>query len=129
MSAELSISLRQISPHTGWADLANYVLRCHIPIIIPPNHLSGLWVDSVEQFHMLGEIIVFDDSKIHKAFNLPIKTDHEEHEGAANEINDYECPVDRIVLIVDLLRPAELPLGAATGNHTQELDNLISLFN
>lgn len=76
---------------------------------------------------MLGEIIVFDDSKIHKAFNVPIDSLHDEV--SSDESNDTECSMDRIVLIVDLLRPPELPLGAATGNHTQELDNLISLFN
>jgi hypothetical protein len=101
--------------------LANYVLRCHMPIIIPPNHLSGLWVDSVEQFHVVGDIIVFDDSKIHKAFNVPIDPSQTEEDAAA-------ARVDRIVLIVDLLRPSDLPLGGATGKHTQELDQLISLF-
>jgi hypothetical protein len=74
---------------------------------------------------MIGEIIVFDDSKIHKAFNLQMDTPPK------NELDDpnpAEPPMDRIVLIVDILRPSHLPLGGATGNHTQELDNLISLF-
>jgi hypothetical protein len=67
--------------------------------------------------HVVGDIIVFDDSKIHKAFNVPI------------DPSDGEPPlIDRIVLIVDIVRPADLPLGGATGKHTQELDQLISLF-
>ena len=33
--------------HTGWEDLANYVLRCHICVDIPPSESGdcGLWVD------------------------------------------------------------------------------------
>jgi hypothetical protein len=61
------------------------------------------------QYHQLGEIMVFDDSKNHRAFN------HSENE-------------DRIVLIVDLMRPKGSPLGTATGDHTAELDNFVALF-
>lgn len=53
--------------------------------------------------------MVFDDSKPHRAFNL----------------SDEES---RTVLIVDLLRPEGLPLGTATGSHTDELDQFVSYF-
>lgn len=58
--------------------------------------------------HAEGEIIVFDDSKLHKAFNHATR--------------------DRLVLIVDILRPPGVPLGTAEGAHTPELDAFIDAF-
>ena len=60
------------------------------------------------QRHVEGEIMVFDDSKLHKAFN--------------------GCTEERLVLIVDLLRPPGVPLGTADGEHTPELDAFIEAF-
>lgn len=51
---------------------------------------------------------MFDDSRKHFAFNT---TDSE-----------------RIVLIVDVLRPHNIPLGTAEGGHTPELDGFIARF-
>jgi hypothetical protein len=34
-----------LSLHTGWEDLANFVLRCHISIKIPKNNQCGMIVD------------------------------------------------------------------------------------
>jgi len=31
--------------HVGWGDLSNYVLRCHIPIIVPESGACGVTVD------------------------------------------------------------------------------------
>lgn len=36
----------RISGHRGWADLANHVLRCHLPIKVPSDGVCGLWVES-----------------------------------------------------------------------------------
>jgi len=98
-----------LSAHTGWADLANHVLRVHIPIVVPEGEqnlgLCGTWVDGCVETHRMGEIICFDDSKVHRAFNY------------TNE--------ERIVLIVDLARTDVLPVGTATGGHTDELDAFI----
>eukprot|EP01038_Epipyxis_sp_PR26KG_P005860 gene5860-8084_t len=101
----------KLSSHTGWADLANYVLRAHICLDIPtdPENCCGLLVDGEVQYHAPGKIIVFDDSKPHRAFN------HSEDQA-------------RTVLIVDILRPSYVPFGRATGNHTSELDNFVSKF-
>ena len=98
----------QTAEHTGWEDLANHVLRVHVPLVVPPGGLCGLWVDGQTAIHNMGEIIIFDDSKLHKAFN--------------------NSAADRIVLIIDVLRPPHLPLGAAKGGHTSELDSFISKF-
>ena len=88
--------------------MANYVLRCHIALDIPTTGDCGLDVAGETKLHTTGEIIVFDDSKAHYAFN------HSDR---------Y-----RIVLIVDLLRPPDCPLGTAVGGHTEELDSFISQF-
>lgn len=58
--------------------------------------------------HVEGQIIVFDDSKLHKAFN--------------------DSTGDRLVLIVDMKRPSWIPLGTAEGEHTPELDAFIDAF-
>jgi beta-hydroxylase len=126
----------KLSTHTGWADLANYVLRVHLCLHLPgtapsTNSLKtslltlpcsfafhstgiadgccGLLVDGEVQYHKEGQIIVFDDSKPHRAFNM-------------SELDS------RIVLIMDLMRPKTVPLGTATGSHTPELDDFVSLF-
>ena len=52
---------------------------------------------------------MFDDSKLHRAFN--------------------ESADDRYVLIVDLLRPPTVPYGRAKGGRTKELDGLIKAFS
>jgi aspartyl/asparaginyl beta-hydroxylase (cupin superfamily) len=65
-------------------------------------------VNGVEAYHRLGEIVVFDDSLPHKAYN--------------------NSEQDRVVLIVDLERPEHLPLGSAKGTSSPELINLINAF-
>jgi hypothetical protein len=70
--------------------------------------LCGAWVDGCVNTHEGGRIMVFDDSKVHRAFNY----------------SDGE----RVVLIIDLERPQDLPIGTATGGHSDELDDFISGF-
>ncbi|KAG7355007.1 aspartyl/asparaginyl beta-hydroxylase-domain containing protein [Nitzschia inconspicua] len=96
-----------LEAHTGWADLANHVLRLHIPLVVPKQEmgLCGTWVDGCVETHIVGRPLLFDDSKIHRAFNYSNET--------------------RIVLIVDLARPSHLPIGYADGGHTEELDAFI----
>jgi hypothetical protein len=102
-----------LEEHTGWADLANHVLRLHIPLVVPRNSgingnnddLCGTWVDGCVETHAVGRPLLFDDSKTHRAFNY--------------------SDSDRIVLIVDLSRPDRLPLGTAESGHTSELDSFI----
>jgi Aspartyl/Asparaginyl beta-hydroxylase len=100
--------------HTGWSDLANHVLRVHVPVLLPPastvhsrpeRSLCGLWVDGVVQTLAPNELVCFDDSKMHWAFN-------------------YDAE-ERVVLILDFERPADVPPGTATGGHTEELDRFI----
>jgi aspartyl/asparaginyl beta-hydroxylase (cupin superfamily) len=93
-----------LAPHTGWEDLANHVLRIHVPLIVPS--CCGTWVEGCVRIHQEGIIQAFDDSKVHRAFN-------------------YNSTEERIVLIIDLARPPTLPIGTAIGGHTEELDNFI----
>ncbi len=103
----------KLNAHTGWSDLANHILRVHIPLCVPSGDdnegLCGTWVDGCIESHSNGRIICFDDSKTHRAFNY---TEEE-----------------RVVLIVDLARPLDkFPLGTATGGHTDELEAFINQF-
>eukprot|EP00585_Thalassiosira_rotula_P006658 CAMPEP_0196135214 /NCGR_PEP_ID=MMETSP0910-20130528/3934_1 /TAXON_ID=49265 /ORGANISM="Thalassiosira rotula, Strain GSO102" /LENGTH=682 /DNA_ID=CAMNT_0041395325 /DNA_START=153 /DNA_END=2201 /DNA_ORIENTATION=+ len=113
----------RLGTHTGWSDLANHVLRVHIPVIVPGGNcasenkrndsnyntgLCGTWVDGCVETHEEGRVISFDDSKVHRAFNYSEE--------------------ERIVLILDLLRPEGLPMGTATGGHSDELDAFINGF-
>ena len=34
-----------LGTHTGWSDLANHVLRVHIPLVVPAGDSCGTWVD------------------------------------------------------------------------------------
>lgn len=99
----------QLSSHTGWKELSNFVLRCHINLDVPTDGKCGMVVDGETRHHEQGNIIVFDDSKKHYAFN-------------------HSDSSDRVVLIIDLLRPSGLPLGSATGSMTSELNTFMDMF-
>lgn len=98
-----------LKEHRGWADLSNHVLRCHLPLIVPGKNKCGLWVRGEVQYHTEGEIIVFDDSKLHKAFNTSDQ--------------------DRIVLLFDIMRPDWVSPGTSKQKHTDQLDRALSILN
>jgi ubiquinone/menaquinone biosynthesis C-methylase UbiE len=102
-----------LGAHRGWADLSNHILRCHIGLIVPTlsngKPCCAMVVGGDTCYHKEKEILVFDDSKLHYAYN--------EHDEAT-----------RIVLIVDLYRPDHIPRGKAKGGHTEELDEFIDSF-
>mmetsp|Transcript_7307 Transcript_7307/g.12744 ORF Transcript_7307/g.12744 Transcript_7307/m.12744 type:complete len:364 (+) Transcript_7307:226-1317(+) len=100
----------RLSYHQGWADLSNHVIRIHLPLVMPnqrdfPNS-CGMVVEDEIKFHQPGELLAFDDSKLHKAFN------------ASDE--------ERVLLIFDLMRPENMPKGVAWGGHTEQLDMFIN---
>ncbi|KAG7377659.1 hypothetical protein PHYBOEH_000747 [Phytophthora boehmeriae] len=102
-----------LGAHRGWADLSNHILRCHFPLVVPSlsdgSPCCAMVVGGETTFHAEREFIVFDDSKLHYAFNHhPEKT--------------------RLVLIIDFYRPDELPRGRARGGHSDELDEFIETF-
>lgn len=74
---------------------SNDKLRTQLGLIVPEN--CGMWVEGYKEFMSHGKFITFDDTKYHTAFNY------------SNE--------DRIILIIDLIRPEYLEKG----NSTKEL--------
>jgi len=103
-----------LTSHRGWADLSNHVLRVHVPIALPPPDedgvpCTGVVVDGLVKHHVLGTPIVFDDSHDHFAFNRHL-TD------------------DRVVLIIDVLRPRGVPPGISHQPMSEEVTDLITRF-
>ncbi len=98
----------KLTPHQGWANLSNYVLRCHFGIKVPD--ICTISVDNEEKQQKEGEIIVFDDSRTHSAENKNREK-------------------DRIVLIIDIERPSFVDFGDSPVNETTELLSLIKYFN
>ncbi|CAI5734891.1 unnamed protein product [Hyaloperonospora brassicae] len=102
-----------LNAHRGWADLANHVLRVHFPLIVPTlsngEPCCAMVVGGETTYHNEREFIVFDDSKLHYAFN-------------------HHPDETRLVLIVDFYRPDHLPRGRARGGHSDELDEFIESF-
>lgn len=98
-----------LAPHQGWAELANHVLRVHVPIALPLAGCSGVTAGGETRAHVAGEALVFDDSRVHSAFNS--------HHAEA-----------RTVLICDLPRPAAAPRGVATGGATREFESFMAYF-
>ena len=92
-----------IDPHQGWKSLSNYILRCHLPLIVSNNNF--LAVQKEKKFHQLGKVIIFDDSKIHYSANLSKK--------------------ERITLIIDIERPSYIEKGISTIEDTPELIGLV----
>lgn len=104
-----------LTAHRGWAALANHVLRVHLPLVVPviegdDSPCCGLACEAEVRHHTENEFLVFDDSKLHMAFN-----DHPTH--------------SRVVLIFDLMRPKGLPFGTAEGDTTDELEAFIAYFS
>ena len=101
-------------PHYGWGKHSNNILRCHYGIKLPlDKSLSYIGVkednndvDEI-QYHIQEDWIVFDDSKLHYASN--------------NSKNE-----DRVVLIIDLIRPDYIEKGKSTVENSAELLNIIN---
>jgi len=129
----------KIKPHRGWGELSNNILRCHYGIVVPPltyvsvcnsdnpplydprykniiseaypkdyiyRNIKGTYQEI--RFYKQFEWIIFDDSHTHYAQNM------------------YHS--DRIVLIVDIERPKNIPKGTCIGGDTSELVELIQYY-
>jgi aspartyl/asparaginyl beta-hydroxylase (cupin superfamily) len=99
-----------LKPHTGWAALSNHVLRCHLGIKVPsPPTACGICVGDSIAYHKTGELLVFDDSQVHTAFNR-------------------HPTEDRIILLFDIARPSQVAPGSARGEETVQLTDFIDAF-
>lgn len=98
-----------LNPHRGWAQLSNFVLRCHLGVQVPDECYVYCWQDEdydedrppEKRKQAEGNWIVFDDSKWHFADN---KSTH-----------------DRYVLILDLARPGHIEKGISQVEDTPEV--------
>jgi aspartyl/asparaginyl beta-hydroxylase (cupin superfamily) len=98
--------------HKGWANLSNNVLRCHLGIIVPKNKCK-LFVMGNSNDVMIqkeGKWIIFDDSLYHSA---------------SNEDDNN----DRIILLLDIIRPNGIAKGDSDIKDSEELNNFIKEFN
>jgi aspartyl/asparaginyl beta-hydroxylase (cupin superfamily) len=95
-----------LAAHRGWADLSNHILRCHLALTVPTldngKPCCAMVVGGEVKHHEEREVMVFDDSKLHYAFN-------------------HSADKTRFVLIVDLYRPDHLPRGRATGGRARRV--------
>lgn len=55
-----------ILPHQGYTRM---VLRCHLPLIVPEVGTCGIRVGDETRFHETGQLLIFDDSFDHEAWN------------------------------------------------------------
>ena len=109
----------KLNYHRGWGKLSNYVLRCHLGLIVPKNKCKILVSkDNFDQptsnekilgvFQEENKWIIFDDSFTHSA---------------TNDSNE-----DRIVLILDIKRPSYINIGTSTISYSTELNNFMNEF-
>lgn len=143
----------KLVPHQGWGAHSNKVLRCHYGLVVPTaittnRNIRDCRVEVADEIsdkckctnntvspdravstnskdpncyecydgyvyearrHREGEWIIFDDSKMHMAENTTTG--------------------DRIVLIMDIVRPDWVPLGTSTVEDTTELKNIIAEYS
>lgn len=107
----------KLSFHKGWAKLSNNVLRCHLGLRVEKNKCKIL-VTKENNYPNLTNIkamyqqenkwIIFDDSLYHSATN--------------------DSDQDRIVLILDIVRPPHVNLGTSDIAYSEELDNFMNEF-
>ena len=108
----VNIGFSRLSPntvldqHQGWANLSNYVLRCHLALIV--SGPAYIYCENDKRQQIIGKWIIFDDSKNHYADNF------------GNE--------DRIVLILDIKRPNNVKLGISEIEDSTELIGFIKEF-
>lgn len=94
----------KLSPHKGWGNLSNNILRSHYGISVPDK--CYLYVENEKKRIKDNEIIIFDDSKLHYAENF----------------GDAE----RTILIIDIKRPDFVKKGNSNVTDTKELTGLIN---
>jgi ornithine lipid ester-linked acyl 2-hydroxylase len=55
-----------VMPHKGYSRM---VLRCHLPLIVPDEELCAIRVGNIVRHWKEGELMIFDDSFEHEAWN------------------------------------------------------------
>lgn len=105
-------SKTSLESHQGWGKYSNHILRCHYGIKIPPNCYMAVKNKSDKKYnkkyHKYKEWLVFDDSKLHYA--------------------DNKSNQERLILIIDLVRPNFVAEGTSKIQYSEELINMINEF-
>lgn len=98
--------------HKGWGNLSNNILRCHLGLIVPESKCKVfvLGISDDIMYQEEGKWIIFDDSLFHSASN-------------------EDDSKDRIILLLDIERPANIEKGISDVDNSQELNNFIEEFN
>lgn len=79
------------SRHQGSKELANYTLRCILPLKISAMKKSGVWLDGKTVFFD-QDWVIYDDSREHNLFN-------------SHKFNKTT------ILVLDIDRPSYMPMG------------------
>jgi aspartyl/asparaginyl beta-hydroxylase (cupin superfamily) len=104
----------KLNPHEGWGSHSNHVIRCHYGLIVPDNecyvHVQEIGNETKNEFryHEKFKWMCFDDSKTHYAEN--------------------SSDSDRVVLIVDIIRPNNIQTGKSDVTDSKELLEIIDYF-
>lgn len=101
----------KLVPHRGWGEHSNFVLRAHYGLVVPENKCYVMVSDdniNEKRYHSNDKWLIFDDSKIHMA---------------ENESNN-----ERIVLILDIVRPKNIKKGESDVGDTKELLEIVNYF-
>lgn len=93
----------RLTPHVGYPFLANRVLRCHV-VLNCENNTCYVEVEGRRVYVSKGDVVVFDDSKLHSAGN--------------------EGTQQRIVLLLDIDRPKHIKPGTATPGQYGDLEKI-----
>lgn len=97
----------QILPHQDWKKISNNVLRCHYGLIVPEN--CGSIIENWIEFMENDKWLVLDISKMHTSFN--------------------ESESERYIIIVDMKRPDEIPIGTSNVKTNKKIaDEILSFF-
>ena len=88
--------------HKGSADLANWTLRCILPIEISHEKKTGVWVDGKNKFYEENQWIIYDNSRENNTFNT-------------NKLKKT------VLLVVDIDRPTYVPRGISVENNNRLL--------
>lgn len=129
----------KLTPHQGWANHSNSVIRCHYGILIPDGcYISVSNSDNPPMYNKSksykmnmfpSNIYNYDDNgfaneeiRFHRQFKWLIFDDSKTHY-AENMSNK-----DRIVLIIDIERPKNIKTGSSQIGDTSELKELINYY-
>jgi aspartyl/asparaginyl beta-hydroxylase (cupin superfamily) len=100
--------------HYGYSGYCNYNIRCHYGLVVPLScHLTVCYTKDGKEieetrYHEKFKFICFDDSKQHYA------------ENASDE--------DRIILMIDMVRPSDIEVGNSQDHDPSELQALLEQF-